>query len=333
MAGKPRVYSCPGRSLANRTSDLWRAAEDADWGVSSSQGNPFTADDDGCALLDNGNAGFAIPAHSPGGQNLTQNLTCGIVPQVCGDGVVQYGEDCEHAPDDPNFVMDPDAPSCEDLPGDFICGPVGDTFECVCVPNPPCGNDIVDPGEECDDGDANSNDPNATCRENCKLADCGDGIVDPAYGEDCEGWLTPCEDSEVCFECACGEDPMGLKSLPWSTGPSTFSTCDSSLSLLSTRGGPTGGIAGLVCNGTQGDFTPGPIVLFGGRPDGDGVASLWLDSPVVITASLDPQKPGCGGNCVACWRFAQDPDNVGFVDCNARQQRKRRAGDRQQRRL
>ena len=41
-----------------------------------------------------------------------------------------------------------------------------------------CGNGVVDPGEECDDGIQNSDRPNYRCRMNCSLARCGDGILD-----------------------------------------------------------------------------------------------------------------------------------------------------------
>jgi hypothetical protein len=42
-----------------------------------------------------------------------------------------------------------------------------------------CGNAVVEPGEGCDAGNANANDPGAPCRENCQPAMCGDGILDP----------------------------------------------------------------------------------------------------------------------------------------------------------
>lgn len=46
-----------------------------------------------------------------------------------------------------------------------------------------CGDGIVDPPEECDDGEANAGTPGA-CRADCTLPRCGDGVVDP--GEICD---------------------------------------------------------------------------------------------------------------------------------------------------
>jgi len=61
----------------------------------------------------------------------------------------------------------------------------GDSDEPVYVPE--CGNGIVDPGEKCDEGINNNNDPGSyeiTCRPDCTFARCGDGITD--NGEACD---------------------------------------------------------------------------------------------------------------------------------------------------
>lgn len=57
----------------------------------------------------------------------------------------------------------------------------GEALQCsqgICKA-PLCGDFIIDPGEECDDGMLGNSDtePNA-CRENCQLPTCGDGVVD-----------------------------------------------------------------------------------------------------------------------------------------------------------
>jgi hypothetical protein len=50
-----------------------------------------------------------------------------------------------------------------------------------------CGDGRVDQGEQCDDGELNSDvEPNA-CREDCQLPWCGDGVLDDAFGESCDG--------------------------------------------------------------------------------------------------------------------------------------------------
>ncbi|MGM0596822.1 MAG: FG-GAP-like repeat-containing protein [Myxococcota bacterium] len=62
-----------------------------------------------------------------------------------------------------------------------------------------CGDNIVDSEEfeECDEGEANSNEPGALCRLNCTIGGCGDGIVDP--GEECDmGSLNSDEPGAQC---------------------------------------------------------------------------------------------------------------------------------------
>lgn len=50
---------------------------------------------------------------------------------------------------------------------------------------PVCGDGVIDPGEICDDGAANSDVDPGACRSNCRPSSCGDGVVDP--DEACEG--------------------------------------------------------------------------------------------------------------------------------------------------
>ena len=47
-----------------------------------------------------------------------------------------------------------------------------------------CGDERVTSGEDCDLGDANSDEPDAACRSNCREQRCGDAIVDS--GEECD---------------------------------------------------------------------------------------------------------------------------------------------------
>ena len=58
-----------------------------------------------------------------------------------------------------------------------------DDFCVVANPNSICGDGVVSNAEQCDDGSANANSPDA-CRTTCRLSACGDGIVDSE--EDCE---------------------------------------------------------------------------------------------------------------------------------------------------
>ena len=46
---------------------------------------------------------------------------------------------------------------------------------------PACGDGVIDPGEQCDDGGESS-----SCNANCSFAQCGDGITNASSGEECD---------------------------------------------------------------------------------------------------------------------------------------------------
>jgi cysteine-rich repeat protein len=94
------------------------------------------------------------------------SAVCLLELGYCGDGIVQreLGEQC----DGPLSVLG--------LP--YSCGP-----DCRIL-SPLCGDGKLDPGEECDDGDANTDERDGACRTNCSRMRCGDGIVD--MGEECD---------------------------------------------------------------------------------------------------------------------------------------------------
>ena len=91
---------------------------------------------------------------------------CQLENGTCGDGILQraLGEQCEPTLHDPSLLY-----SC-----DNDC-----SFYSLF-----CGNGRIDPGEACDQGAQNSENPGASCRMNCSWAQCGDGIQDP--NESCD---------------------------------------------------------------------------------------------------------------------------------------------------
>lgn len=62
-----------------------------------------------------------------------------------------------------------------------------------------CGDGSPDPGEECDDGELNSNTESGACRTNCRAAFCGDAVLDE--GEQCDDGNA--DDGDGCtWKCA-----------------------------------------------------------------------------------------------------------------------------------
>ena len=155
------------------------------------------------------------------------------VTRRCGDGVVdrQNGETCDDQNQNSNdgCTNECQLPACDDqirngqesdvdcggeCDGcrlDFLCNknedcqsnrcgpPCGDIRQCptVCLPAPVCGNNIIEDGEDCDDGNAITEDcpygeqSCRVCGARCQTVDgrtsfCGDGRVDDANGEACD---------------------------------------------------------------------------------------------------------------------------------------------------
>ena len=98
----------------------------------------------------------------------------------CGNGRVEGDEGCD---DDNGAGGDGCSAGCEVEPL-FRCD--NDIRPSFCTFT--CGDGIFDSdtGEECDDGEANSDVVPDTCRPGCINPSCGDGVADPAFGEECD---------------------------------------------------------------------------------------------------------------------------------------------------
>jgi cysteine-rich repeat protein len=133
-------------------------------------------------------------------------------PGVCGDGVVDGGEQCDDGPD--NGDMNACTSLCQAAAcGDGLVGPGeqcddgpdnGDMNACtsLCLAAA-CGDSLVGPGEECDNGPDNG-DMNA-CTSLCLAAFCGDGLVGPGEGCDDGNQDDADECTNACALPTCGD--------------------------------------------------------------------------------------------------------------------------------
>ncbi len=135
------------------------------------------------------------------------------LPQ-CGDEVVQDGEAC----DDGNRVNDDECTNaceygscgdgitqtvlgeeCDDGEANSNTEPDACRVDCLA---PTCGDLVVDRGEDCDDGNSIEDDG---CNNRCELPGCGDGVVQP--GEECDDGNASDTDEciSTCRFATCGD--------------------------------------------------------------------------------------------------------------------------------
>lgn len=129
-----------------------------------------------CALEGCGN-GIINAGEACDDGNLRPGDGCSFRCQVdrCGDGVVNVSEQCDD--------------------GALVSGD-GCSRTCTVELEVTCGNRRFDALEQCDDGNRSDGDG---CSARCQAEFCGDGVVQPALGEQCEGTFLP--DGSRCEGC------------------------------------------------------------------------------------------------------------------------------------
>jgi cysteine-rich repeat protein len=212
---------------------------------------------------------------------------------LCGDGTVNgaCGEQC-----------DPPTPG---------------QCDAQCQHIPYCGDGHVDPGEECDDGNSNDCD---TCSNHCTLVTgCGDGTVcgaeecDDGNTTSCDGCSSTCtiEPGGRCgdgvIDPACGEqcDPPGPGN------PECNYLCQNGpAAALGTRHLSFGGSSFTSALGLTVPLAQlsGAMDLVAGAPGTDGVATVTMSGPIYYDG---PILGGAFGTL--CFRVTSC---TGIVDCD-----------------
>jgi cysteine-rich repeat protein len=194
--------------------------------------------------------------------------------------------------------------------GDGVCS------SGLCAP-PGCGNDVVDAGEDCDDGMNGDNDDG--CKDDCTFsceedADCSDGDM-------CSGEETCDTDMHVCvagtdLDCDDG-DPCSADSCDASTG-CVNELIDGDGDTYATATCTTSGFMGGDCDDTRSDVYPGAAELCDMVDnDCDGTVD---DGTTSVTCRADADGDGYGSDTdsvedCSCPSGYIPPRGDGRTDC------------------
>jgi hypothetical protein len=146
-----------------------------------------------------------------------------------------------------------------------------------------CGDGEIDPGEECDEGGDNSDEPDA-CRPDCTEARCGDGVVDT--GEQCDAGEGGDEGCTPECTIACPTDPSSCDD----GNECTDDFCEPFTGCSSTPAPPgTSCSVGFgICDG-EGNCLPDPYAFC---PCAAGFAGVPFNRPFGFTSCVDTPPLG-----------------------------------------
>jgi hypothetical protein len=117
--------------------------------------------------------------HGVAGGNPAIGLPCFCVCErdpCCGDGNIDSGEECDNGTLVPTGLpYNPFVPGWAYVNTSLNDDTLACTHDCQITPLPRCGDGVLNSGEECDNGTANSN--SGLCNLTCQETTCGDGII------------------------------------------------------------------------------------------------------------------------------------------------------------
>ena len=353
-------YACPTPGAACFKLDTKRCGDGRlDTGETCDDGN--TASGDGCSSLCQSEAGFRCPTPGKpcdvftycGDGILTppelcddgngvpgdgcsgtckpeKNFTCPtpgkscVSTIVCGDGKITGDEVCD---DGNTLAGDGCAADCKKIEAGYKCPKAADGTGGACVKGavPACGDARIDPGEDCDDGNAIAGDGcDATCKiesgytcvlpgTKCKLIPfCGDKKIDLDIGESCDDgnktsgdgcsatcsvepdWSCPTPGSPCVFTVACGDGKVGTGESCDDGNKKSGDGCSAACKLETGWICPVPATACVAAKCGDGVIAGGEECDDGGAVSGDGCSSTCLIEPGYSCSPAPCHLSKCG---------------------------------------
>lgn len=203
------------------------------------------------------------------------------------------GDDGEGTPEgtatdatDPTMSTGPTTPSSTDADTSVGSADTGPDTE-------GCGNGVLEGDEQCDDGDANSDRTPDACRTDCRTAHCADGVVDPGAGEECDDGNANAQEPNACRETcllpSCGDnvqdtgEPCDDGNELW--GDTCFACSNLWYFVLDSPDLTGAGDVSILRSTREGP----PVSIIGGDPSLNGIVQLALAPAGVTLFALQSQ--------------------------------------------
>ena len=179
--------------------------------MGTTSGFTTSATTDGTSSGTDGTGTSAGSTGTTTGSTGSESTSTGVMA-MCGDGVMDAGEECDNGTDNA------DSAACKadctlNVCGDGAMGPGegcddgntqdGDGCSATCA-SESCGDGVVNGGEACDDGNDDDTDD---CTNACTAATCGDGIIHAGV-EACDDGAMNGDDKaclSTCEKASCGD--------------------------------------------------------------------------------------------------------------------------------
>jgi cysteine-rich repeat protein len=166
-----------------------------------------------------------------------------------------------------------------------------------------CGDGLVQVGEACDDGNLDNDD---SCRNDCTRATCGDGMLQPENGEECDNGAENAANKQCNLQCTenehwCGDNALDDGEECDDGNEVNEDNCTSGCTTAECGDGYVQ--PGEDCDPGNGEFPdcPGDCQDGGGGSGGDPCAGQAIYAGMV-TNSTSPAVPGPGISSV--WSYA-----------------------------
>ncbi len=237
--------------------------------------------------------------------SLASSHSFSTASNVCGNGILEGSEQCEPAGTTGCSV------NCKRTAVSSSKSSIrSSTSNKSSVPPANCGNGMLEPekGEDCDNGRYNGNSPD--CSLFCKSKYCGDGVISPENNEECEpgNLRQPACGARVCAEPDCDEKGTCAGGCRWTFLPACPASQAAAQAVSSQSSVMTA--SGGALNGSGLLLTSSRSSSVGSFASSSRSSLSSSRSAVFSSSAATPTGPSCGDGSVQLNEQCEPPNTA-----------------------